>query len=386
MKLPNKSNNSANRKTIVIVNNTSIYVVRFRRELIDTLVSNGFDVVLIAPRDRASEEFSSWPMRWVEWPLSQYGMNPLREFLAILFLRNILKQLCPYAVLNFTLKPAIYGSIAARITKCQNIFSVFTGLGHYFVDDGNSKNFATLFVKLLLRFALKNNNRVVFQNNDDLKLFTSLGIVDSFRTCRMNGSGVNVCHFRPVPMPKKIAFIFIGRLRREKGIYEYVEAAKLIKTLGYTVRFIVIGAIGQESTAVQLNELDQWQRDGYIEYFGEINDVRPLIAQASALVLPSFYREGVPRSALEAMSMGRALIVSDTPGCRDTIEGDSNGLKVPAKDANTLMHAMLEFINDPERVTQMGLESRRIACEKFEVFSVTNKLLEDLGLVEKKLV
>lgn len=364
---------------VVIVCNTTIYFIRFRQELVERLNALGHEVTLIAPRDRGSLELQTWPLRWIEWPFSQHGMNPLSELRALWFLERRLCGLRPEVLVNFTVKPAIYGSIAARRTGCKHVASVFTGLGRFFTEPKGGMRVGAWVISVLLRVALRTNASVFFQNSDDAQLFVLRGLVRPQLVRLLRGSGVNLDRFAPRPVPRAPHFLMIGRPLVEKGVYEFVSAARIVKSSYPQVRFTLVGGAENEPTAVPRGELQKWVAEGVIDYLGEIPDVRPLIERASVVVLPS-YREGTPRSLLEALAMQRAVVTCDSPGCRETVREGLNGFLVPVRDARRLAEAITRFVVDPGLAERMGGESRRLAVECFDVDMVNGQLLSALGL------
>jgi glycosyltransferase involved in cell wall biosynthesis len=364
---------------VLIVNNTSVYVHRFRRELIQGLHAAGHEVVLLCPDDAHTYKLADLPVRRVSWPLQQHGTSPRSEWRAARFAVQLAGQIRPDAVINFTLKPAIYGSMAARRVGAR-CFSVFTGLGYYFTDPARVGSPATRVIRLLLRRALASNVAVYFQNLSDRDLFHSLGLVGSERTRIVNGSGVDVERFRPGDLPvEPHSFILVGRMLVEKGVREYVEAARRVRLHCPQAKFRLLGGIDTSGSAISRAEIDAWQADGTIEYLGEVDDVRPAVARSEVLVLPS-YREGMPRSVLEAMAMGKPVVVTDVPGCRDCVDSGVNALIVPARDVESLAAAMQRLASEPGLSARFGQMSRLIAVERFDVRRINDAFLRECGL------
>lgn len=364
---------------VLIVNNTSVYVHRFRRELIHGLRNAGHEVVLLCPDDAHTHKLSDLQIERVSWPLAQHGTKPRGEWLAARFAIRLAERIKPDAVINFTLKPAIYGSMAARRVRAR-CFSVFTGLGYYFTDPARVDSLSTRVIRLLLRRELASNAAVFFQNTNDRDLFLRLGLVASDRTRIVSGSGVDVERFRPSDQPVVPAsFILVGRMLREKGVREFVEAARQVRLRCPQAKFWLVGGIDTSASAIPRSEIEAWQAEGTVEYLGEVDDVRSVVARAAVLVLPS-YREGMPRSVLEGMAMGKPVIVTDVPGCRDCVDAEVNGLVVPAQDAGALATAMERLARDPGLSERFGLMSRRIAVERFDVRRINDAFLRDCGL------
>jgi len=259
---------------------------------------------------------------------------------------------------------------------------MITGAGSALTGDvGLSRRLLSRVMRGLYAVALRGAHVVFFQNGDDRSLFQSLGLLGrGTRVVMINGSGVDLTSFVPAPMPDgPITFLMIGRLIRDKGVYEYVEAARRVRRVSPDARFQLLGSLDTNPSAISAAELDAWREEGVIEYLGRTSDVRPFLAQAHVCVLPS-YGEGMPRSILEAMAMARPVLVTDAPGCRETVIDGDNGMLVPVRDAGALSDAMLRLIASPERLAAMGHRSREMAEQKFDVREVNAVILGPLGL------
>jgi glycosyltransferase involved in cell wall biosynthesis len=239
-----------------------------------------------------------------------------------------------------------------------------------------------LFLTRLYRNAARYNKRLIFQNPDDLTMFQELNIVrEGYKTTIVNGSGVDIEKFASTGnLLQPLSFLLIGRLIWDKGIGEFVEAARLLKKRYPQVRFRILGPLDGNPSAITPDHIRKWQEEQLIEYLGQTEDVRPYLEETSVYVLPS-YREGTPRSVLEAMAMGRPIITTDAPGCRETVIDGVNGYLVPVKDANKLASAMEKFIVNPELILVMGIKSRQLAIEKYDVHKVTHSMLQAMELV-----
>ena len=272
-------------------------------------------------------------------------------------------------------------SIASKIARVQKIYSIITGLGYGFLGRGFKGNLVQVVVKALYRLGLKYNNKVFFQNPDDLELFVRLKIVKKRdRAVLINGSGVDTNYFSIKPLTYPVSFLMISRLIGDKGVREYVEAAGIVKKKYPDVIFRLAGWIDVNPSAVSKDELDLWIESGVIDFLGRLDDVRPAIEKATVYVLPS-YREGTPRTVLEAMSMGRPIITTDAPGCRETVIDGVNGLLVNIKDVDGLVSAMEKLICDPSMVDIMGMSSHKIALDKYDVDKVNQVILKSMELV-----
>jgi len=315
-------------------------------------------------------------------PLDRTGINPLMDFIYLLKLIFLLRQIRPRIVFGYTIKPIVYGLLGARFVGVSDRYALITGLGSTFFSGSTFKQrIAGKVVPLLYRLALQKCTKVFFQNDDDLREFRSRQLLsDSIPAVSVNGSGIDLEEYVPVPMPEDdIVFLLIARLLNDKGIREYVEAARIVKQEFSKTRFQLLGPNDKNIYALKQEEMETWISEGVIEYLGETDDVRPFIEAATVFVLPS-YREGIPRSVLEAMAMARPIITTDTPGCRETVIPDRNGYLVPARDAKSLSDVMRRFIYNPGLAEKMGKESRRLAEEKFDVNKVNKVLIEAMKL------
>jgi glycosyltransferase involved in cell wall biosynthesis len=364
---------------LAIVSNTSWSIYNFRRNLIRTLLAAKFDVVAIAPPDSHSSDVASLGCRYVPLKMNGKGRNPIEDLSLFLRLTKLFRREAPNCVLTFTPKPNIYGCWAARTLGIPAVANV-AGLGSVFV----SRSITRKLVQQMYRVALKWPEKVFFQNCDDLSLFTSLNIVDSQRSELLPGSGVDLHHYSPQPRADgTITFLFSARLLGEKGINEYVAAAKRLKQHWPDVQFRVLGFTDAKNpSAVSAATLEHWNREGTVSYLGDASDVRPFIADSDCVVLPSYYREGVPRTLLEAASMGKPVITTDMPGCRSVVEDTVTGLLVRPRDVDDLtskMGAMIAMTGDDRQ--RMGKKAREKMIQEFDERIVLRRYLDELHAI-----
>lgn len=358
-------------------------ILKFRGPLLEAMVASGWDVHIAAPAVDAMpglrEALASMGVALHDIPLSRTGTNPVADLGLVLALRRLMRELQPTVVLPYTIKPVIYGTIAAWMAGVPRRFALVTGLGYAFT--GDRQGVVKRVVSSLYRFALGRTHKVFFQNPDDERLFRELGIAPAgIPSVVVNGSGVDVAAFPVTPLPGgDPVFLLIGRLLGDKGVREFAEAARQVKALHPEVRFRVVGWIDSNPDAIAQSELDAWVADGTLEFLGKLDDVRPAIAASTVYVLPS-YREGTPRTVLEAMAMGRPIITTDAPGCRETVIDGDNGFLVPVQSVDALVDAMLKFIEDPTLAPRMGRRSRQIAEDKYDVHKVNAVMLREMGI------
>lgn len=359
-------------------------LVLFRGPLIDALLAHGLQVHVAAPGlagDIAVRRLlKDKGVRTHDIPLQRTGMNPLADANTLFHLWRLMSVVRPDFVLGYTIKPVIYGLLAARLARVPKRFALITGLGYSFRQDNSGPNILRKLVQRLYSFALKGVNTTFFQNPDDDALFRRLKILCfAASSIVVNGSGVDIDYYTAVPLPPTPHFLLIARLLGDKGIREYAQAAKRIRARHPEVVFGLVGWVDENPNSVTQQELDKWVTEGTLEFAGRLSDVRPAIAACSVYVLPS-YREGMPRTVLEAMSMGRAIITTDAPGCRETIRNGENGCLVPVRSVDALEAAMLRFINEPALAQRMGKQSRRIAESMYDVRKVNAVMLNGMGI------
>ena len=368
---------SNKKHTIAIVSNTTWNIYNFRLNILDILLENGFEVVVVAPVDKYifyKEEFPEVkhiPLK----TLSRDGTNPVRELILLREFYKIYKKIKPDLVLHYTVKPNIYGGIAAGMLKIPSI-AVVTGLGYAFIHNGLVKN----ITKLLYRFSSKYHDKVIFENVDDKSLFEKYGLINKKQGISIKGCGVDIDYFSPKKNKKtekqKIVFTFIGRLLYDKGVVEFVEAAKIIKKNFPNTEFWLIGEIDKDNPAmVKEEDLVNWVKNKTVIYHGFKEDIKKYISKSDCIVLPS-YREGMSRSITEGMAMAKPIITTDTAGCREAIEEGKNGFLVPVKSINKLAEAMEKILTLPDdKRILMGQFSRDKALNEFDDGIIAEQIL-----------
>jgi glycosyltransferase involved in cell wall biosynthesis len=362
-------------------------LINFRGPLIEALLARGHEVHAAAPFEASDEairkELRSLGAAVHSFPLHRTSISVLSDARALLSLVGLLRRTAPNVLIAYTIKPVIYGMLAASAAGTTQRFAIITGLGYLFTDDKNARRRFTLPVaRSLYRRAFARTDKVFFQNPDDEALFRRLNILPSgLPSVIVNGSGVDISLFHVTPFPKlPVTFLMMARLIGAKGIREYAAAAAKVRRRHPEVRFLLAGGRGDEPDSIGQSELDGWEREGTLHWLGRLDDVRPAISAAHVLVLPSYYREGIPRSILEAMAMGRPVITTDSPGCRETVNHGENGLLVPARDVAALADAISRFANHPLMIEGMGQAGRRIAERKYDVDKVNSIMLAEMGL------
>ncbi len=359
-------------------------VIPFRGDLINALLARGLEVHLALPdleKGSALEKiFIDKGLILHHVSMQRAGMNPIADLNTLLQLIRLINKVKPDIVFAYLIKCVIYGMIAATLLKVPRRFALITGLGYAFQGEGQ-RGLLQKLAQSLYALALKGAHKTFFQNNDDLALFYQLGILSKdASTFVVNGSGVNMEHYALTALPQgKPRFLTIARFLVDKGIREYAEAAKIVKDKYPEISFSVVGWLDENPSAIKQSEMDGWIADGTLNNIGRLKDVRPAIANCSIYVLPS-YREGVPRSTLEAMSMGRGVVTTNAVGCKETVEEGENGFLVPVRSVKELADAMLKIIENPELVERFGKRSFEIVKEKYDVHKVNEVLLKEMDV------
>jgi len=317
----------------------------------------------------------------VDYALSRAGMTPIADIRALARLWLEVRRLRVDATFTYFIKPVIYGNFAARLAGVRRRFSIVEGGGYVFIDEeceSWSRRMLRALVLRLYRLGLHGAERVFFLNREDMKQFVDQGLTSPECCVMIGGIGVDLMHFAvAAPVERPVTFVLIARLLAEKGVREFVAAARVLHCRAH---FVLVGGPDANPSSVGRLELEAWSREGVIEWHDHVDDVRPLIARSSVLVLPSWYREGVPRSIQEAMAMGRPIITTDMPGCRDTVIDGENGFLVPPRNVDALVAAMCRFIDDPSLVARMGVCSRQMAEQLFDVRRSNGLVLISMGL------
>jgi glycosyltransferase involved in cell wall biosynthesis len=369
---PNVSHVSNVSLRITLVCNTAWAIYTYRQGLIRELVARGVEVTVLAPRDRTFDLLGAMGCRCIELPMASKGTNPRDDLRTLWALYRQYRTIRPNIVFHYTIKPNIYGSIAAKLAGVDSV-AVTTGLGYVFIQQSRAAQVA----KKLYRFAFRFPREVWFLNRDDQAAFVDQKLlVHPERARLLHGEGVDLEQFAFTPPPDKahFDFVLIGRLLWDKGVGEYVEAARRLRVRYPQARFRLLGPVGVDNpSAISREEVAAWEQEGVIEYLGEAHDVRPFIAAADCVVLPS-YREGVPRTLMEASAMGRPIVATDVPGCREVVADGVNGLLCEVRNAESLadrLAQMLDMSGDARRA--MGERGRQKVAAEFDERVVVEK-------------
>ncbi|MDT0607838.1 glycosyltransferase family 4 protein [Croceitalea rosinachiae] len=371
-------------KKIMIIASLSYSLIHFRGDFIEALVKSGFKVFGVAPEislevAKGLERIGGTPL---EIQLDGTGLNPFKDYRTIKQLKRLIIKHEIDLVFPYTIKPVVYGSIAAAMYNIPTV-SLITGLGFTFSGASTKANLLQQVTKRLYRYALRKNELVIFQNEDDLKLFHSKRILSKKQnTAIVNGSGVNLDRYpfriQSVEGPT-VKFIIVARLIMEKGIHLFLSAAKKLKKEFPKAEFHIIGAESNTPSGIKVEQLTQMHKEGTIVFHGSSDKVPEFLERMDVFVLPTYYREGVPRSILEALSIGMPIITTDTPGCKETVIMKENGFLITPKSLESLVEACRYFLENPSSVEQMGKQSRNLAEKIFDVNLINRALVTHIN-------
>lgn len=376
-------------KKIILIGTVASSFYGFRADLIRTFLKKGHQVYAFTSEYTAEdlkkiEKLGATP---ITYTLNRGGLNPLADIIATYQLSKKIKAINPDLVFSYFSKPVIFGTLAAKLAKAPRVVGMLEGLGYTFTEQPEGLGKKTQLIKkiqvFLYKIALPQLDQLIFLNPDDPKDLLEKYAINVKKVEVLGGIGLNLQDYPYQPLSNihlPLKFLFIGRLLKEKGIHEFVQAAKLVKKIYPDTEFTVLGAIDHHNLgALQQTELNALISSNIIQYPGHVSNIKDWIADNHVFVLPS-YREGVPRSTQEAMAIGRAVITTDVPGCRETVVDGLNGFLVPKWDPEALAKKMIYFIEHPEQARLMGAESYKIAVEKFDAEKVNQRLVNILGL------
>jgi len=355
----------------------------FRVDLMKAMQAAGYEVYSAAqmPEAEWAAKFKELGVTYKQINVARNGLNPMGDLATLKDIKRLLKEIQPDKIFAFQAKTISYGAMAAKDLGITEFYPMVAGLGSIFRGEGLKNKLVRTVMSILYKQAFKKSKKVFFQNNDDKKVLVDAGLLLESQIVMIHGSGVNLDKFAVAPMPEKPTFLYIGRLIKDKGVGEYLEACQKIKALYHDrVRCLLVGPFDSNPSALKPEELQPLIDGGVLEYFGEQSDVRPYIEQTSIYVLPS-YHEGTPKTVLENMAMGRAIITTDAPGCRETVINGENGYLVEVKNADAVVAQMQYLVEHPEVVEKMGKKSREMASNIFDVNKVNHTILSTMGML-----
>jgi glycosyltransferase involved in cell wall biosynthesis len=354
----------------------------FRGDLLREWVAAGHEVIACSPTPDAASlaELREMGVRHISFRLQRTGLNPAADLQTYRDLRRIIGEVAPDKVLAYTIKPVVYGCLAAARAGVPGVHAMITGLGTAFAPGGGRGRVIGTVASRLYRQALAGAHRVFFQNPDDRNTFVNRHLVAADKTVLISGSGVNTERFAQQPLPSgPPVFLMIARLLSDKGVREFAAAARILREQGLACHCRIVGFYDVHPKAIAPAEMERWVSEGVLEFLGELADVRPALAACTVYCLPS-YHEGLPRTVLEAMATGRAIVTTDAPGCRETVLAGQNGYLVPVRDARALAEAMARYVAEPALAARHGARSREIAVETYAVQKVNRAIGQAMGL------
>jgi glycosyltransferase involved in cell wall biosynthesis len=366
---------------IVFFANTDWYLYNFRLSTATHLQANGAEVVMVSPPGDFGARFAEHGIRWEVLQMDRASLNPLREAVTVHHLTRLLRRERPQLIHNFTVKCAVYGALAARLAGVPAVVNAVAGMGYVYASNGLKARVLRPVVNALMRSTLGHgDSRLILQNPDDAAALTESGLVPPDRIRIIRSSGVNVDRFRPVAHDDTapLRVLLAARLLREKGVGEFVEAARMLRQRGRNVQFLLAGTpdSGNPSSFAH-HEVDRWHREGLIDWLGHVDDMPALMRTVHVMALPSYYREGVPRSLIEGAASGLCLVTTDLPGCREVVTGHGvDGLQVPPRDAPSLAALLMQLDDDRPLVKRLGAKARERAERHFDERLVIDRTLE----------
>ena len=369
---------SKHKRKIFLVANTSWYLYNFRLPLLKELTNYGYQVFALAPFDSYVKRFEEYGIRHIDIQITRSGINPFEDIVLLSKFFSIYRQHKPDIVQHFTVKPVIYGTLAARISCVKHIYNMISGLGYVFTGTSLKKFWMQKIVRCLYRRTMVFSQHVFFQNQDDRDYFLKHRMADKQKTSVIPGTGVDTAKFSPRKHERRkaVTFILAARMLWDKGIREFVDAAHTIKKKYRNVTFWLLGPVDlQNPKGISPAQLEKWNREGIVKYFGMTDNIKSYLENADVIVLPS-YREGLPLSLLEGAAVGMPIITADSTGCREVVEDGTNGYLVPIKNSIKLASAMERFIVNPDLISRMGKASRRMAIQRFDSKKVVKEILK----------
>lgn len=368
-------------KKFVLISPKNRSAYNFRGDLIKEIQAKGYDVVVTGPNKEGVERIEALGAKFIEVPVDKNGTNPFADISYCLKLRKILKREKADAILGYTIKPVIYGSIAGWLAGVKNRTAMVTGAGYLFASTSFKAKVIRSISFMLYRMGLGAAHKVIFQNIDDLNEFVEHKLLKREKCHVVNGSGVNMSKYTPAPYPEKPSFFFLGRLVNSKGGLDFAKAAKIVKTQYPEARFMILGKLEKNlPDAIKEDELIPFVNDGTVELFPETDNIPQYYAMTSVFVLPTAYREGTPRVILEAMASARAIITTNTPGCKETVIDGENGFFTSIHNPEDLAGKMEFFIKNPDKIAEFGQRSYDICKVKYEVSIINKRMMDIMGV------
>lgn len=368
-------------KKFILVSPKNRSAYNFRGDLIKEIQAKGYDVVVTGPNKEGIDKIEALGARFIEVSVNKNGLNPFADIAYCLKLKNIMKAEKADSIMGYTIKPVIYGSIAGWLAGVKNRTAMVTGAGYLFASKSLKARIIKQISFVLYKIGLGADQKVIFQNVDDLNEFVENGLVKKEKCYVVNGSGVNMAKYTPSEYPEVPTFFFLGRLVNAKGGMDFVRAAKMVRETHPNARFMILGKLEKDlPDAITAEDLMPYVNDGTVELFPETDNITQYYAMTSVFVLPTAYREGTPRVILEALASARAVITTFTPGCKETVINGVNGFFVPTHNPKALAEKMTYFVEHPENIAKMGAASLELCKNKYEISIINKNMLSIMGV------
>ncbi len=374
-----KNKNPSEPVILLFVVNDLPFFLSHRLPLAIAAKNSGYEVHVATPPSVGEEILKSHGLVFHPVDIYRKSLNPFRELSTLFSLYRLYKQVQPNLIHQVTIKPVLYGGIAARLAGVPAIVNAISGLGYVFVEGGMIRNMLRYLILKIYRYSHKHKNIcVIFQNPDDLKVFLNSKIISEKQTCTIKGAGVSMDEYSPQPEPcEPITVTLASRMLWEKGVGDFVAAAKILKKSGVACRCVLVGdADPGNPNSISSEQLGVWKEEGAVEWAGLQHDIAAIFACSHIVVLPSYYGEGMPKVLIEAAACGRPIITTDSPGCREVVEDGLNGILVPVRDPQAIAAAIKRLIDDPEKRRLMGAEGRKKAKSEFSLELVVGQTMQ----------
>ena len=364
-------------KTFILISPKNRSAYNFRGDLIKEIIERGYRVIVTGPDQMGVDRIISLGAKFVEVPMNKNGINPVSDLKYLWKLYRLCRREQPAATLGYTIKPYLYGSLAARMAGVKNVNAMVAGAGFLFTSKSLKARILKKTISLLYKIGFAAAHHIIFQNADDLNEYCDCGMCKRAKCGVVNGSGVNMTRFAPSDYPAVPTFFMLGRFIHCKGVLDYLKAAQIVKEKYPQVHFMLLGKVEKMQDGITLEELSPYVNAGVVTIYPETDKIAEYYAKTSVFVLPTTYREGTPRVILEAMASARAIITTFTPGCKETVQEGVNGFFVPVHDPKALAEKIIHFIDHPKDVEKMGAASLELCKNKYEV-SIINGVMMNL--------
>ena len=367
-------------KKFLIISPQTKNIINFRLDLMKDIIKKGYEVVAIIPEDESREVFKKNNIKTRILEMDKNSTSITKNISYYKELKKIIKEEKPDKVFSYTIKPVIFGSIAAHKAGVKDIYSLVCGLGYVYSEDDAKHKVLQAICDKAYKYALRFNKKVIFQNQDDIDDFIKRKNIKKDKCELVNGSGVNLEKFKRNKLPKEISFLMVSRILKGKGVMEYFEAAKIVKEKHPEAKFTYVGQLDEGQSAIKYEDLKPYIDNKIVEYVPYTTHVEKYYEKCSIFVLPSYYREGIPRTLIEATATGRPIVTTDTPGCRETITNKKNGLLVEPRSVNDLAEKMEWLIKNKQKLQRMGDESYKKCKKRFTIERINEDMMKIMGI------